>query len=212
MKALTHPSTHTWLPLCGAAGFALILVGLVLTTSATSYATLDDASEVIATNYVERRDTIRLGISLALVGSFLTFFFLGYLRARLRSATRENDLLGSVAFAGGVVVLAVLAAYLALLLAASNSSIVAAPDLARTLFYLDWDYAGVFSPAFGALVGASSLGILRGGILPRRLRWLGWIGVPLALALGFSGFLGGFLAWLSLIWLVALAVSLAFRP
>jgi hypothetical protein len=108
-------------------------------------------------------------------------------------------------------VLAVLAAYLALLLAASNNSIGAAPELARTLFYLDWEYAGVFCPAFGALVGASSLGIVRGGVLPRRLRWLGWIGVPLAVALGLSGFLGGFLAWLSLIWLIALAVSLAFR-
>jgi uncharacterized membrane protein len=185
-EGVATSSTHTWLPLFGAVGFALILVGLVLTTSATAQSTLNDASEVIAANYVEHRDTIRLGISLALVGNFLTFFFLGYLRARLRSAAREDDWLGPVAFAGGVVVLAVLAAYLALLLAASNNSIGAAPELARTLFYLDWEYAGVFCPAFGALVGASSLGIVRGGVLPRRLRWLGWIGVPLAVALGLA--------------------------
>jgi hypothetical protein len=50
-------------------------------------------------------------------------------------------------------------------------------------------------PAYAALVSATSVAVLRHGLLPRAL----WLGSPLAAALAFAGFLGGALVVSSLL-------------
>jgi hypothetical protein len=120
--------------------------------------------------------------------------------------------MGSVALAGGVVALALLAFHAAILIAATNSLIESLPDAAQTLFLLEWDYGGAVNPPLGAVVAATSVAVIRYALPSRRARILGWIGLPLAAAAGLSGFLGGALAFLSLLWLAALALACLVRP
>ena len=195
-------------PASGAIGSSLIFVGLMITNRATETMSIAAAPATIADNYALHRDEIRLGVALALIGVFFAVWFLGYLRQRVGAAEVEGGWLGSVLLAAGVLGLACVLVYLGILIAATNESIAAAPETARTLLVLSWEYGGILSPAFGAFVGATSLALLRYRLLPWIGRPLAWIGVPLSLALALSGFLGGFLAVLALLWQLALAAAL----
>ena len=83
---------------------------------------------------------------------------------------------------------------------------------ATALLPLQWEYGGVLAPGWAAFVGATSIGLIRGRLLPRWLVWGAWLGVVLAAALAFSGFLGGFLVVSSLIWIAGAAAALVIRP
>jgi hypothetical protein len=64
----------------------------------------------------------------------------------------------------------------------------------------------------GALVGSTSIAIIRHALLPRLARGLAWLGLPLALGLGVSGFLAAPLVVFALPWLCAVAASFRVRP
>jgi hypothetical protein len=166
----------------------------------------------IAAAYGANSDGRRVGISLALGGVFFLLWFLGYLRGRIAAAEGANGYLHTVAFGGGLVGAAGVVSYLAVLVASSNSSIGSQAEAASSLLLLEWEYGGVFAPAFGALVGATSLAVIRHKLLPGWLVWIAWLGIPLALGLAFSGFLGGALVVSSLLWLFAIAVAFLLYP
>jgi len=196
----------------GALGTALLFVGLMLTNGATDSTSPTDTPASIAANYLTNRDEIRLGTTFALVGVFLAICFLGYLRERVRNAEGQRGWLGSVAFGGGVISVSAIVVYLAVLVAATNASIANAPETARTLLIISWEFAGVLAPAFGALVGATSVVLIRHVRLPKVARPIAWLGLPLAGALAISGFLGGFLVVLGLLWLFVVSVAFASQP
>ena len=192
----------------GALGAGLLFAGLTRINAATSSLSPDSAGSTIASNYLVHRDDIRLGVTIALAGAFLTFWFLGYLRQVVRGDRDEGRWLADVAFGGGLVGLAAILVHLAVLVAATNGSILIAPETARTLFIVGWEYGGIAAPAFGAFVGATSIAIIRYALVPGFMRLVAWVGLLLAAALGFSGFLGGVFVVLTLPWLAI--TSLAF--
>ena len=199
-------------PAAGALGSALMFSGLMITNGATEAMTIADSPAMIAHDYAAHRDEIRLGVALALAGVFLAIWFLGYLRRRVEAAADERGWLGSVVLAGGAIGLAAVLVYLGVLIAATSEAIVAAPETARTFLILSWEYGGVLSPAYGAFVGATSIALIRGPRVPMPARAIGWLGVPLALALALSGFLGGFFVVLALLWQLALALAFLLAP
>jgi len=196
----------------GAVGSALIFVGLMMTNGATEALSIADAPQTIAAHYASQRDDIRLGVALALTGVFFALWFLGDLHRRIRAAEANGGWVGSVVLAGGAVGLAGVLVYLSILIAATNETIASAPETARTFLVVSWEYGGILSPAYGAFVGATSLAIVRYSLLPKLARALGWLGLPLALALAVSGFLGGFFVVLALLWQLAVAVAFLAEP
>jgi hypothetical protein len=199
-------------PAAGALGSALLFIGLMITNGATEAMSIADGPATVAHDYAAHRDEIRLGVALALAGVFLAVWFLGYLCRRVEAAADEGGWLGSVVLAGGAIGLAAVLVYLGVLIAATNEAIVAAPETARTFLFLSWEYGGVLSPAYGSFVGATSIALIRGSRVPMPARTIGWLGVPLALALALSGFLGGFFVVLALLWQLALALVFLLVP
>jgi hypothetical protein len=182
----------------GAVGTALLVVGLLIANGATDGLSVADAPATVAAGYAEHRETIRLGVHVALVGVLGSIWFLAGLRRTI------GGRLGAVVWGGGLIGLAGVLVHLALLVAATNDAIAGAPDTAYTLLVLDWEFAGVLAPAFAAVVGATSIALVR--------RVVAWPGLVLAPALAVSGFLGGALVVASLLWLCAVATALTLRP
>ena len=197
--------------LCGAAGAALVFGGLTTANGATESISNDDPAESIAYALDAGRDEVRLGLTLALAGSFLVIWFLGWLHGRVRAA-EGHGWLSAVVLGGGTIGVAGILGYAGVLVAATNSEIVTAPETARTLLIVTWELGGVLAPAFGALVGATSVACLRYQLLPRLAAPVAWAGIPLALGLGLSGFLGGFLVVVAVAWLFGLALCLLVFP
>jgi hypothetical protein len=195
-------------PLAGTVGIALVVVGVRLGGAASTASDPTDPGEAIASRFAERRDETRLGVAVALVGVLLFLWFLGDLRERLRAA----GWLGPVALAGGVLALAGLSLYLAILVAESSNTILVNPEAARTLLVFEWESAVVAAPGFAALVAAASLGAMRLRLLPRWLAWIAPLGLPLAAIVGLGGFFGGYLVGLALLWLFVLAAALSVYP
>ena len=190
----------------GALGTALVFAGLILANTATAEISNSDPATSIAYAFDANRTEIRSGVTLALGGVFLVLWYLGWLRGRVRKAEGYDGWLGSTLFGGGLVGVAGIVGYLAALVAATNNAIIAAPESAQTLLLAMWELGGLLGPAFGALVGATSLASIRFRLLPQFAQPLAWLGLPLALGLGLSGFLGGALVMLALVWLFAFAV------
>lgn len=156
------------------------------------------------------RTAARIEISLGLAGGFFAFWFLAYLRARLRAAATDSGLLASVAYGAGLVAVALHLVLQSFLVADFGSSAYAdEPGVEQALTALAWQYGGVANPAWAAFVGATSLALLRYRLLAR---WLGGVGILIALAMVFSGFLGGFLVLIGRLWVVGLAIGLLLRP
>ena len=199
-------------PAAGAIGSALLFAGLMIANAATERMSIADSPATIAGDYAAHRDDIRLGVSLALAGVFLAIWFLGFLHRRVDAGEDERGRLGPVVSAGGAIGLAAVLVYLGILVAATNEAIATAPETARTFLLLSWEYGGVLAPAYAAFVGATSLALVRGAHVSAVARGIGWLGVPLALVLALSGFLGGFFVVLALLWQLALALAFVLVP
>jgi hypothetical protein len=198
--------SHLAGPLSGLLGTGLTFAGLMVANSATADLSPDLPATSIATTYATRRGDIRFGVSLVLLGIVLSLWFVAYLAGSIRAA--GGSATGSAVLGGGILALAGVVVNLALLVAATTTSIVTAPSTAQTLLILQWEIGGLLAPAFAVLVGAASIAVLGRRIGGRATRPVAWLGAPLALALASSGFTGGALAVVALVWLFLLAVTL----
>ena len=138
---------------------------------------------VIRTSVMEGDRRLHLAhfcVGLAAI-SFL--WFLGSLRAVLRRAEREPGMLSEIAFAGGVVT--------AILMLVAGSFLPGLADVLRRGGTLDPQVAGAFYDLAGAvfsltpftvvaLVGPTSIVVLRSRVLPT---WIGWAGGVIVLLL-----------------------------
>lgn len=199
-------------PAAGVVGTGLLFAGLMTASEPPEGTSPTDAPASIAATLAANADRTRTGVAFALAGLSLVFWFLGWLRGRIRAAAGGPGVLDAVAFGGGVAGSAGLLVYLALLVASSNPAVAGHPDAATTILLLQWEYGGVLAPAYAALVGATSVAVLRHRLLPPALAPIVWLGLPLALALAFGGFLGGALVVSSLLWLLVLAAAFFVRP
>jgi hypothetical protein len=196
-----------WAPLSGIAFVALFIVGILL------YRTPDhDNTAVRILSFYDdkgnRAAIIISGYLLVLAGVFF-FWFLSSLRERLLAAEGPPGRLTSIVHASGIVFIAMLMA------AAGCFSFVAGEitfadtavdaEIARVLPDLGWSFllvGGAFSAI--AMIDAVSVLIIRTGVMPR---WVGWLGflVAVVLLLSFLVYpVAAFLAWVGLISLVLL--------
>jgi len=209
------PKWERFAAVCGVLFVVLAIGGAALTEAGLPGSGASDA-EVVA--YYEDSNTElkrELGSSLVGFGVFFFLVFLGRLRSALRDAEGGQRTFTAVAFAGGVVLAALLLAT-----AAFEASIASADgffdsynvdaDTAILIGSLTWWLAGFSLLAGGVMVGASSVIALKSGLLPK---WLAIAGLALS-AISFFGESAQALIiplLLVLLWLAVVSVILTKR-
>jgi Domain of unknown function (DUF4386) len=163
----------------------------------------DDPVEEIVDHYLDNDDEIVASAILATVAALLLVFFANHLRGVLSAAEEGGSRLSPLVLTGAAVIAVGIAidSTVSLALAATADEI--EPASVQTLQAL-WD--NDFLPiALGTTIFLISAGasILRTGALPR---WLGWVGIALAVLsftpLGWVAFLAGG------IWIAMLAITM----
>jgi hypothetical protein len=158
--------------------------------------------------FIDRQDSILTLNGLLLVfAAFFFLWFLGALHNVLQDAEGEGYGFSSVSVAGGVL-------FITLILAGAAVEIVYPATLARfesfqqdaqlgflSLALSGWLYRFAFV-GMSVLIAATSVVVLRTGVLPR---WLGWVGFLVALV-ALLRFLGPLGAYLTLLWVVGISV------
>jgi hypothetical protein len=193
-----------WTPVAGVLAAVTFVAGVIL--SSASPDSKDSDAKVLAwyASHGHRLANIIGAYLLAFCGLFLLWFVSG-LRQRLRAAEGPGGRLANVALGGGVLLVGLLWVGAAALVAISGaesfggSPALKSADLARFLPQIGFPAILVFA-MFGAiaLIDATSIVILRTGVLPR---WLAWLGFVCAVVLLFGAL---FIPMIALpIWLLA---------
>jgi hypothetical protein len=186
--------------------FVILFVPSYLSAPDTPVAT-SEPQEVID-YFNDRQDSILTNNGLLLIfAAFFFLWFLGVLYGVLRGAEREGYGVSPVSLVGGVL-------FVALVLAGAAVEIVYPATLARfesfqedpqlgflSLALSGWMYRFAFV-GMSALIAASSLVVLRTGVLPKWLAWGGFVAALVALL----RILGPLAGWLALLWVVAVCV------
>jgi hypothetical protein len=196
-----------WAPVGGIVFIVLFIVGMVLFSTPD----VDNSAERIRAFYDDkgnRTELIICGYLLVLSGIFF-LWFLASLRSKLLEAEGGTGRLTSIVFASGIV-------FTAMLMTAAGSFMFVAgeitfadapvhPEIARVLPDIGFTFltiAGAFAAI--AMIDAASVLIIRTGVFPR---WIGWLGflvavVLLAAALVFP--IGALLIWVGVMSLALL--------
>lgn len=183
--------------------FVALVIPSFLSAPDTPVAT-SESQDVIG-YFSDRQDGILTNNGLLLVfAAFFFLWFLGMVYGVLRGAEGAGHGFSPVALTGGVL-------FIALILAGAAVEIVYPATLARfenfqedaQLGYLSlalsgWMYHFAFV-GMSALIAAASLVVLRTGVLPG---WVAWVGFVAALA----ALLRPLGAWLALLWVAAFSV------
>ena len=174
-----------WAPIGGIVFIVLFVVGMLLFTTPD----VDNSPEKIASFYDDKGNRTELIISgylLSLSGVFF-FWFLGSLRTRLLEAEGGQGRLTSIVFASGIV-------FVAMLLTAAGSFMFVAgeitfadapvdPEIARVLPDIGFTFlliGGAFAAI--AMTCATSVLIVRTGVFPSWIAWLGFVAAVVLLA------------------------------
>jgi Domain of unknown function (DUF4386) len=184
-----------WAPIGGIVFVVLMVVGSILVGDVPrADAPAQEIADYLADGDNHTRNII--GAYLWAVGALAFLWFLTRLRSDLRSAEGETGALSALAFGAGVAFTAVwmvsAAAFASVAYAVElRDAPVSDPDLVRVLLpmgrlllLLGGGFAG------GLVVLAASVAILRTGVFPR---WLAWLGIVAAIALLFAVVYGNIL-------------------
>ena len=166
--------------LSGALFALLTMASFVVAGDATVNLDPTSTSAIVAKAFADGSDRVSRGGFILLLGLLSFFWFLGYLRRTLQAAEGEGGWLVSVAYGGGLVAIAVWLGGLAINMATTSVSAETDTPVAKVLLTLQWDYIWLFAPPLIAFTLASSVIAIRFRALPR---WVGWVGVLVALAL-----------------------------
>lgn len=199
---LTSRTTPRLAPLTGIGSIVLLVVAtLVIGT----YEYLPDPEE-IRSHYADNSTRVVFGTVVGILAAFLMVWFSGSVRVALRHAEGGDRRLSAVAFGGGVVAGAGMAAAYAVAQAAaaragSDSGIT--PDAAATLYDISSVmYTGGMAMGLSVMIAAFAVVTLRTGLYPR---WTAWVGLFIALG-------GVTVAWLFLVpqilWVATVSVAL----
>jgi len=210
---MQSPRRDIWTPAAGVIAALTFIAGVLL--SSASPDSKDSDAKVIAwyADHGHRLVNIIGAYLLAFCGLFFLWFVSG-LRQRLRAAEGPGGRLASVALGGGVLFVGMLWVGAAALVAISGGEsfggvpLLKNADLARFLPQIGFPAILVFA-AFGAiaLIDATSIVIIRTGVLPR---WFAWLGFVCTVVLLFGAI---FIPMIALpIWLVAASVILFRLP
>lgn len=203
-----------WVPAAGIAYVILSLVGTFLVLSLGDEFSPTDSDEEILAFYADSGNRTLEFVSVALYAFAVLFFlwFVSTLRDRLRTVEPEPKSLSALAFGAGVASAALLMAGISV-----HSAIPAAveetdrfvldPNTARLLEYVAFLLFVGSTMVASVLVAATSVLALRTAVLPR---WLGWIGLVVALILLVAVFFFPIVALWA--WAVVVSVVLMRRP
>lgn len=172
-----------WAPIGGLAFIVLFVVGMLLYSTPD----VDNTPERIRSFYDDkgnRAEQIIAGYLLVLSGVFF-LWFLGSLRARLQEVEGGQGRLTSIMFASGIVFVAMLMSAAACFMFVAGEITFADapvdPEIERVLPDFGFAFltvAGAFAAI--AMIDAASVLIIRTGVMPN---WIGWLGFVVALAL-----------------------------
>jgi hypothetical protein len=204
---LSRSRTDLWGPIAGIVFVVLFVVGVSLIDIPSA----DDSAQKISDFYNDGGDRAQIIIAtylLVLAGVFF-LWFLASLRNRLLAAEGEPARLTVIAFASGVVFVAmVLAAACAFSLPAAAITFggedFGGAEAARYLPELGYPLlliGGMFAAI--AMVDAASILIVRTGVLPT---WIGWFGFVAAVGLLFSVFFVPLI--LLVLWVLFVSIAL----
>jgi Domain of unknown function (DUF4386) len=192
-----------WTPLAGVAFLVVLIVSFLVGGEPPD---ASEPAQEIVDHYVDNKDAVQIGAALSTLAALLLVFFAGILRRVLRAAEGVGGTLSAVAFAGAIIMATGAAIDASISFALADRAEDIDPVAVQALQAL-WDN-DFFPIALGSsvlLLGAG-LSIVRHGALPR---WLGWVGIVLAVIgmtpIGFVGFLGGAL------WVLVVSVLLTLR-
>ncbi|GAA1646083.1 hypothetical protein [Georgenia ruanii] len=188
--------------LAGLASMA-VLITVPTVQCLACQASLRSSDQTLVRLFTEREREFYAAAYAELLALFLFVWFLAYLYGELRRVAPGRVLATVVVIAGGLFGAGVLIQVL-LSLAATTVAESGDATIARVVFAVSYDGAFALAAPVAALVGATSLAILRSRWLPRAL---GWAGLPVVLVA---------LAWITpgigavggMAWLVALGVCL----
>jgi hypothetical protein len=195
-----------WAPIGGIAFIVLFVIGMALYSTPD----VDNAPGQISSFYDDkgnRTEIIISGYLLVLSGVFF-LWFLGSLRARLLEAEGGPGRLTSIMFASGVVFTAMLMAAAACFMFVAGEITFADapvdPEIARVLPDIGYSFlliAGGFAAI--AMIDAASILVIRTGVLPS---WIGWLGFVAAVVLLVAALVYPFAALLVWVGVVSLAL------
>ena len=182
---------NAWWNRLGAASGLVAFIAMVIGLGTTGF--FDDGdiepSDSAATIAHELADQSELAPVITVIGLLFFLWFLAYLRSHMRVTT--DSWLTDVFFGGGLIYVAVMAGLIALQLALATSSFSSDPQIAKTLFVVQWNYSLLFGPPVIAAAGAAAVLSIRFVALPQ---WVGWVALVVALM--------GLLPWIGFIGLV----------
>ena len=210
---MQQPRRDLWTPIAGVLAAVTFVIGLILVSNSPD--NNDTDAQVVAwyADHGHRLGVLIGAYLLAFCGLFFLWFMAG-LRQRLHAAEGPGGRLANVALGGAVLFVGMLwvgAAALAAVPGAESlgdSTPLRIADIARFVPSLGFGAILIFG-AFGAiaLIDATSIVIMRTGILPK---WFGWLGFVAAVVLLFGVI---FLPMLALpIWLLAASYVLFQLP
>jgi hypothetical protein len=201
-----------WTPLAGFLAVLTFVVGVIFVSDSPDS---DDSAAKVLAWYADHGHRVGIVVGayvLAFCGLFVLWFASG-LRQRLRAAEGAESRLADVALGGGILLVGMLwVGAVALAAVPAGESLGGAPlvtaDVARFLPQLGFGAILLFGMfAAIALIEATSIVILRTGVFPR---WLAWLGFACGVVLLFGVV---FLPMIALpIWLIATSVVLTRNP
>jgi hypothetical protein len=184
--------------------FVLAVVGAFIVGGDTPKG--DAGAEAVIAHYTENRTQGIIASLVLALAAVPALAFAARLRERARLALGADRTLPNFAFASGVVMAMGFLGAAAIHLALADYARDLEPAGAQALNSLDADSFLLFTTGIATLVLAGSLIALRSPLLPA---WLGWTGIPVAIAI-FTP-VGFFAACLGGVWIIATSLLLYAR-
>ena len=188
-------------PLTGVLAVILWILGVAVIESAAGAPPDDAPAAAFVGYYSESGERILTGAFILMIGSALFLWFLGTLRARIRSLEGGGGRLASIVFALGIVVAAMSMAMVApeagAGLATSQFDARLEPATAQTFAFAGDGFFVAAEAATAIFFLAAGLAILRTRVLPV---WLAWASIVLGIValipfLGWAAFVWGLPLW-----------------
>jgi hypothetical protein len=201
-----------WAPLSGVVFVVLCVAGFAIGVSGSPEGS--DSDQEFLSYYADSGNRAKeiTAFFLFVVAALFLICFVGALRNRLRSVESEPKGLSALAFGAGVasaalfVVVASLGPAMSFAIEEADQYVVD-PNLARLLNNASYLLVVASTMVASVLVAATSALALRTAVLPR---WLGWVGIVVAVALlAAVFFIPIFLFWA---WILVVSVVLIVRP
>ena len=187
-----HSSTA---PLTGLA-FVVLLVGAFLVGGETPAGDAPPAQ--LADFYADEERRLHFGGAILTVAIVFFVFFLGALRALLRSAGEAGERLSAIAFGGGLIAAVGLLSWSGFTLSIVFA-LDAAPEAIQAVHMLSSGFFTVVAGGLAALLIATGALSLRAQLLPRWLSWITLLIGVLAVTPAGYGALLAFVAWTAIV-------------